>query len=75
MAKYSFLDTPIGNNKRFLVTCDGKDFAGFDSMDQAKGYVAMHKSKTKGAKGKGKGDPAYAANREWNIVDRGDKNA
>ena len=65
MAKYNFMNVPIGANKRFLVQCDGKDFAGFDSKGQAAGYIAMQKGKKKVR------EPAYAANREWSVIDRG----
>jgi len=66
MKKYSFMDVPIGANKRFLVKCGGKPFAGFDKLSQAKMYVAVQLAKTKGNLGK---EPAFAAKEIWNIED------
>jgi hypothetical protein len=62
------LDTPIGANKRFLVTMDGNPFAGFDTLDQAQGYIAMQKTKTKA----GGREKAFAAERNWAVKDRGE---
>ena len=64
MAQSNIFDVPVGANKRFLVTCNGGPFAGFDTHNQASLYVTMQKNKTK----KG-GAPAEAAGKDWNIKD------
>ena len=33
---------PVGANKPFIVTLDGKPFAGFDTQEQAKAASAMY---------------------------------
>ena len=65
MAKSSILDTPIGNNKPYLVKCDGNPFIGFDTREQAESYVKMQKDSVKGGK-----QPTYASLRNWTIEKR-----
>ena len=61
------INPPIGANHRFLINMDGKPFAGFKTLKEAQMYIAMQKSKVKG----NSRDKAYAADREWSVVDRG----
>jgi hypothetical protein len=61
------IDGPIGGGRRFAVNMDGKLFAAFNTLKQAQSYVVMQKSKVKG----NSRDKAYAADREWSIIDRG----
>ena len=65
----SINNTPIGGGRRFLVNMDGKPFAGFDTGIEAKRYITMQKSKMKGSSN----DKAFAAERDWTVVDRGSK--
>lgn len=60
-------DVPVGADKRYLVTCDGKPFAGFDSHSAAAAYVAAQKEK----RNHNKRGPAVAAKATWGIKDRG----
>ena len=66
MTQPKFMDVPVGANKRYLVTCSGEPFAGFDKLNQAKMYVAMQKAKKKG----GGAAPAAAAEKSWDIRDK-----
>ena len=64
--KYNFMNVPVGANKKYVVYMDNKPFAGFDSLKQAKIYVAAQKSKVKS-----RGVQAYAATRDWVIKNKG----
>ena len=59
----TFMNTPVGANKKYIVYLDGDPFAGFDKMAQAKMYVAMQKAKKKAPRS----EPAYAAGRNWEV--------
>ncbi len=59
----SDLFPPTGRNARFVVTCEGKDFAGFDTEAEANAYVYMQKDKKAG----GGSMPAAAAKMNWGI--------
>jgi len=63
-----FMNTPTGADKQFLVLCDGKPFAGFDTRSAATVYVASQKDK----KNHNKGGPAQAAKCAWTIKKRSD---
>ena len=57
---------PIGNNKKYLVKCDGNPFIGYDKLEDAQAYVDMQKGSKKG----NNRDPSYAATRNWAIETR-----
>jgi hypothetical protein len=65
MTKQTIWNIPVGGDRRYLVTCDGKPFAGFDTRAQASMYVTMQKNKTKSG-----GQPAAAADKNWEIKDK-----
>ena len=60
-------NTPIGANKKFLVTMDGSPFAGFDERKDAEGYINMMKTCKKGGSGQ---VLAACANHNWEIKER-----
>lgn len=62
--KYSFMDVPVGANKRYLVICGGEPFAGFDTLTQANLYISIQKSKIRPD-----GKPTVASQKTWNIKD------
>lgn len=57
---------PVGANKRYIVTCGGDNFAGFDTLSKANTYIAMQKMKKKGGN---TGAPAAAAGLTWDVKD------
>ena len=63
--KLTFMDTPIGANKKYLVACGNEPFAGFDHLAQARIYIAMQKAKKNSS-----GGPAKAAEKNWEIQTR-----
>jgi hypothetical protein len=63
--KESIMNVPVGANKRYIVTCGGENFAGFDRLGQANQYIAMQKMKKKG----GTAAPAAAAEKTWDVKD------
>ena len=63
--KLTFMDTPVGANKKYLVTCSGEVWAGFNSMAQARGYITMQMSKKNG-----KGGPAHSTEKTWDVRNR-----
>lgn len=63
--KPSFMNVPVGANKRYIVMGSGEPFAGFDKLSQANAYVTMQKNKKKG----GTAAPANSANKTWEVKD------
>lgn len=69
---------PVGGTGRFLITCDGKPFASFDTAEQAAAVKAMYARPVRKAKGscncheKGGscGSCSYNATRDWKIETR-----
>lgn len=61
---------PIGANKKFLVTCNGKPFAGFDSHSGAKVAVEMYKQPVKMSRGKV--GLNFNVQCDWSITDNPD---
>ena len=66
MTKRSIDAVPIGADKRFLVLCDGRPFAGFNSRSAAQAYIGSQKEK----RNHNKGGPAMAAKADWRIQER-----
>lgn len=66
MSTQKFLDScpPVGANKRFLVTCNGKPFAGFDTQEEAKSVKNMYGAEIKLKKG----NFAYCSLQEWAVI-------
>ena len=61
-------DVPIGCGRRYLVLCDGKPVAGYDTQQEASLYIARQKEK---AECMPKGPETYACKREWTVRDTG----
>ena len=58
----SFIHKKIAEGKKFVVTMNGADFAGFDTMKEAESYIKMQKEKKRGGN-----QPAAAATKDWNV--------
>jgi len=53
----------VGANKRFLVVCNGKPFAGFNTQVEAKDVKEMYGKEIRLKKGL-----AYCSAQEWAVV-------
>jgi hypothetical protein len=51
MASWWSKQVPIGGNRRYLITCDGHPFAGFDDLGQAQAALGMYSQVKKVVKG------------------------
>jgi len=59
---------PVGAKKKFLVTCNGKPFAGFDKQSEAKAAKDMYSAQLKLKKG----GMAHCSTQEWAIIQNPD---
>lgn len=55
---------PVGANKKYLITCNHKPFAGFDAHSEAKSAKEMYSAEIKLKKG----DLAFCSKQEWDII-------
>ena len=58
----SFINKPIGGDSPFVVTLSGANFAGFNTMKDARAYIQMQKdSKRTG------GGVTAASQKDWSV--------
>lgn len=63
MSKMKF--PPIGANKKFLLHCDGKPFAGYASRKEAEAALNSYSANVRGAT-----NPSSNSKMSWTIVEQ-----
>lgn len=56
---------PTGANKRFLVQCDGKPFAGYNSRKEAEAALNSYSANVRGAT-----NPSSNSKMSWTLVEQ-----
>lgn len=58
---------PVGNNKPYLVTLDGKPFAGFNTRKEAEAAREMYSANVKGSAAAGSSSSNSKMN--WGVIE------
>lgn len=63
MSKMKF--PPTGANKKFLLQCEGKPFAGYNTRKEAESALSSYSQNVRGAQ-----NPSSNSKMSWNIVEQ-----